>query len=68
MHRPPPHRPCHQRQTLAQQVGTYLLDWPLRRIGFAFALVFALALLRPVIADALRHCSPTDWAACRSAR
>lgn len=68
MRRPPPPRPCHQRQTLAQQVGTYLLDWPLRRIGLGFALVFALVLLRPVIADVVRHCSPADWAACRSAR
>lgn len=67
MHRPPPHRPCHQRLTLAQQVGTYLLDWPLRRIGFGLAVVAALFLLRPALLSAIR-CSPTDWAACRSAR
>lgn len=67
MHRPPPHRPCRQRITLAEQVGAYLLTWPLRRFGFCFALIFTMALLQPVIRDAIR-CSPTDWAACRSAR
>lgn len=66
MHRPPP-RPCRHYHATADTFAIGLCAWPLRRIGFCLAVVSALLLLRPVLLDAWR-CSPTDWAACRSAQ